>query len=257
MENSKISWTKHTFNPWLGCTEMGQECEHCYARLLMETRFKRVKWGKGEPRIRTSEETWDKPRQWNAAAEKSGERVRVFCASLADVFDREVEDAWRDELFALIRETPHLDWQLLTKRATKAAEYAADIQWPANAWIGTSIGTQAHAIRASILTAIPAPVRFLSMEPLLESVKVNLHGIDWVIVGGESGPSPRPMNADWVRDIRDQCAAAGVPFFFKQWGGRNPSAAGHELDGQIHHAFPVPVNRDALPLECGVLREAA
>lgn len=257
MENSNISWTDNTFNGWIGCTEKGDGCTNCYAKLLMETRFKRVKWGAGQPRLRTSEETWRKPLRWNAAAEKAGKRVRVFSASLADVFDREVPDAWRDDLFTLIRQTPNLDWQVLSKRVSKAVEYAANIQWPENMWIGTSIENQKVAWRAQVITSIAAPVHFLSVEPLLGPVELDLEGIDWVIAGGESGPHARPMEADWARSVRDQCAAAGVPFFFKQWGGRNAAAAGCELDGVIHHAFPTPVRRGPVPLEAVELKEAA
>ena len=209
----------------------------------MDKRWKRVHWGRGNPRSRTSVDYWQQPLRWNKQAAAAGIRVKVFCASLADVFDDEVDDAWRDDLFALIRDTPNLDWQILTKRPDKAVEYAASHQWPGNAWVGTSIENQTVAGRAQIITCIPAPVRFLSVEPLLGPVKLNLKGIDWVIVGGESGSGHRPMEHDWVIAVRDQCRATNVPFFFKQWGGRTPDAGGHLLDGIVHHEFPTPVVR--------------
>lgn len=252
MQNSNISWTTHTFNPWMGCTKISPGCLNCYAETLMDTRWKKVGWGKGNPRKRTSADNWMQPLRWNEQAAETGTRTLVFCASLGDVFDNEVDGAWRDDVFTLIRNTPHLDWQLLTKRPEFAVKYAAGIQWPQNAWLGTSIENQDWARRAQIITRILAPVRFLSVEPLLGPVTLDLRGIDWVIVGGESGHSHRPMKTDWARSVRNQCRAAGVAFFFKQWGGRTPVAGGHLLDGVVHHAFPVPVVRQHVvptPLE--------
>jgi protein gp37 len=246
MENSNISWTDNTFNPWLGCSKVSPGCANCYAEQLMDVRFGHVRWGPGNDRKRTSADTWRQPIRWNKQAAQRGTRIKVFCASLADVFDTEVPDAWRDDLFALIRQTPCLDWQFLTKRPEHAVRYSARIAWPSNAWLGTSVEDQARADRARVITAVPAPVRFLSCEPLLGLVKPDLTGIDWVIVGGESGPGHRPMNREWVTALRDQCRAAGVPYFFKQWGGRSPTAGGHELDGLVHHEFPTPVHRNAL-----------
>jgi len=270
-ETTKIEWCDSTFNPWEGCQKVGPGCDHCYA----ETRNARfgggvaVNWGPGAPRRRTSEANWRKPLAWNAAhAEffaEHGRRQRVFCASLADVFDNEVPEEWRIDLFDLIRRTPNLDWLLLTKRignarpmiATAAAAVEHDdsfvcpwttkAPWP-NVWIGATITSQTEAERdIPKLLAVPAAKRFLSMEPLLGPVNLtdvpmpeSGHGhhefspiitgsalkraqwhkpsIDWVIVGGESGPNARPMHPDWARSLRDQCQAAGVPFLFKQWG---------------------------------------
>lgn len=243
MENSNIAWTDNTFNPWMGCTKVSPGCLNCYAEFRMDTRWKKVKWGKGNPRKRTTAANWMQPLRWNEQAAEAGTRTLVFCASLADVFDNEVDGAWRDDVFALINSTPHLDWQLLTKRPGEAVKYAANHPWPDNAWIGVSIEDQKRAARAQIITRIPAPVRFLSVEPLLGPVQLDLTGIDWVICGGESGHKCRPMEADWARSVRDQCRVAGVAFFFKQVGGRTPDAGGHLLDGVVHHAFPVPVRR--------------
>ena len=243
MKNSNISWTGNTFNPWEGCTKVSPGCKNCYAENLVDKRFKHVKWGSGNPRKRTSAENWKQPLKWNQQAEEEGIRTKVFCASLADVFDGEVDAAWRDDVFTLIRNTPKLDWQLLTKRPENAVKYAAGIQWPGNAWIGTSIEDQKRAGRAQIITRIPAPVRFLSVEPLLGPVTLDLRGIDWVIVGGESGHRYRPMAREWAISVRDQCRAANVVFWFKQWGGRTPDAGGHLLDGIVHHEFPTLVRR--------------
>lgn len=252
-ENTSIEWADHTFNPWEGCQKVGPGCDHCYA----ETRNARfaggsaVNWGPGAPRRRTGAANWKKPIAWNAAAAEfqaaHGRRQRVFCASLADVFDNAVDPAWRLDLLELIAKTPNLDWLLLTKRIGNAHAMLdaalevmshgltewAEVPWP-NVWIGATIVNQEEADRdIPKLLAVPAARRFLSMEPLLASVDLTgicrpwgdhgasaalLSRIHWVIVGGESGPSARPMHPEWARDLRDQCAAAGVPFLFKQWG---------------------------------------
>lgn len=255
-QHTKIEWCDHTFNPWEGCQKVGPGCDHCYA----ETRNSRfnggqtVNWGPGAPRRRTSVANWQKPLQWQAKAAEfmatHGRRQRVFCASLADVFDNAVDPAWRLDLFRLIAKTPDLDWLLLTKRIGNAKammdavalaqpistlrEDRADIRWQPmdNVWIGATITSQEEADRdIPKLLDVPAHMRFLSMEPLLGPVYLpqarafglhgfgtHVQGVDWVIVGGESGPGSRPMHPAWARSLRDQCAEAGVPFLFKQWG---------------------------------------
>lgn len=241
-ENSKIEWCDATFNPWEGCQKVGPGCDNCYA----ETRNARYNggtapnWGPGAQRRRTSAANWAKPLAWNRNADAfqavHGRRMRVFCSSLADVFDNEVPENWRIDLFSVIEETPHLDWLLLTKRIGNAAAMlpwsACSEPWP-NVWLGATVCSQAEADRdITKLLQVPAAVRFLSMEPLLGPVTFEgmfasltscdgtnmLEALDWVIVGGESGPGARPMHPDWARNLRDQCAAAGVPFLFKQWG---------------------------------------
>lgn len=278
--NSKIEWTDHTFNPWIGCTKVSQACDHCYAEVSTPSRTLGVTWGAGQERLRTSKANWALPVRWNAQAEafraQHGRRQRVFCASLADVFDNEVPVQWRRDLFDLIAATPNLDWLLLTKRIGNArnlyggAYLDSARAWPANVWLGATICNQEEADRdIPKLLRTPARVRFLSMEPLLGPVDLahlDLDGdsemdalqpytweteiekwrgtdpdwveqfedwfghkpgertgpmhatLDWVIVGGESGHQARPMHPDWARRLRDQCAAAGVPFLFKQWG---------------------------------------
>lgn len=259
MKDSKIEWTHHTFNPWIGCTRVSPGCVNCYAETMMADRYKKVKWGPTGERKRTSADYWKQPLKWNREAAAAGERRRVFCASLADVFERRPEqdrdmDEWRIDLFRLIEKTPNLDWLLLTKRPDRALIWFdglyQDYQWRygwgieeeeltekrlGNIWIGTSVENQEYADkRIPELLKIPAAVRFLSVEPLIGPVDLNGfdndgmpwleprgfngHNIDWVIVGGESGPNARPMHPEWVRSIRDQCQDAGVPFFFKQWG---------------------------------------
>lgn len=254
--NSKIEWTDHTFNPWEGCQKVGPGCDHCYA----ETRNARfaggqaINWGPGAPRRRTSAKNWYTPFYWNDQAREfmktHGRRQRVFCASLADVFDNAVDPQWREDLFAVINATPNLDWLLLTKRIGNVPLMVSLIPgWlPSNVWLGATIVNQAEADRdIPRLLAVPAAKRFLSMEPLLGPVSFEglfadpsdmrdgtnaLEAIDWVIVGGESGPGARPMHPDWARSLRDQCEAAGVPFLFKQWGEwvpRGPESMGYPL----------------------------
>lgn len=272
-ENSKIEWTHHTFNPWVGCTKVSAGCANCYAEREMDHHWKKAKWGPRGTRTRTAPAYWRQPLQWNAAAAAAGERHRVFCASLADVFEgadtmpaEAVADVRRArlDLFDLIRRTPSLDWLLLTKRPelvmASIEQAALDCSrnddncemlnawlrgWPpANVWMGaTAEGQAEYDERAAALAKIPAVVRFWSLEPLLGSIQLHLGDsqrdaiwrrlngfgyerradpFHWFIVGGESGgPDARPMHPDWVRSLRDQCHAAGVPFFFKQWGERN------------------------------------
>lgn len=262
--NSKIEWTDHTFNPWEGCQKVGPGCDHCYA----ENRNARfgggvaVNWGPGAPRRRTSISNWNKPLAWNAQAEafqaEHGRRQRVFCASLADVFDNAVDPQWRADLFTLIQKTPNLDWLLLTKRIGNVVPMLAEIRNGAdedmpildmmplpNVWIGATIVNQAEADRdIPKLLAVPARVRFLSMEPLLSAVDIvpYIHcdvgnTLDWVIVGGESGPGARPMHRQWARDLRDQCEAAGTPFLFKQWGEWTPGENVERQRGTVDTAF--------------------
>ena len=250
-QDSKIEWTDHTFNPWEGCQRVGPGCDHCYA----ETRNARysggqaINWGPGAPRRRTSMSNWHLPRRWNAQAEafqaQHGRRQRVFCASLADVFDNAVSREWRDDLAALILDTSDLDWLLLTKRIGNAGAMLSEMfldGLPANVWLGATVVNQAEADRdIPKLLRIPASVRFLSMEPLLGSVSFEgffanpsniadgtnaLEELDWVIAGGESGPGARPTHPNWHRELRDQCEAVGTPFLFKQWGEFAPALSG-------------------------------
>lgn len=250
-QDSKIEWTHHTFNPWSGCTKVSAGCTFCYADALPPAMRRHAQWG-DHPRVPAGEDYWRQPLAWNRAARRAGERHRVFCASVADVFEDRTElDPWRARLFELIAQTPDLDWLLLTKRPQVALRYSEQIKTASNVWLGTSVEDQRAADeRIPVLLQIPTRVRFLSCEPLLGPVRLfgdiekpgpavtvesysyptdygtgrehdaNIQvGVDWVIVGGESGPKARPMHPEWARSLRDECVAAGVPFLFKQWGG--------------------------------------
>ncbi len=292
-ENTAIEWCDHTFNPWVGCTKVSPACDHCYAERDTPVRILRAKgvetWGPQAIRHRTGKDNWHKPIQWQAKAAEfqalHGRRQRVFCASLADVFDNQVPVEWRRDLFDLIELTPDLDWLLLTKRIGNVSEMvrvAKSHDWLSgrrNVWLGATICNQAEADRdIPKLAAVRVGVRFLSMEPLLGPVDLRMvtktwepgrcdhccngdrcddpshydrkrcphcHGtggqpIGWVICGGESGPSARPMHPDWARSLRDQCAAAGAPFLFKQWGEWRPPVDDEPYDTSMGRAQPVP-----------------
>lgn len=268
-ENTKIEWTDHTFNPWWGCTKVSPGCDHCYAETL-DHRTGGAHWGAGAERRRTGVKNWNDPVRWNAKADaflaEHGRRQRVFCASMADVFDNQVPDQWREDLFELILATPNLDWLLLTKRIGNVGNmlpvpFDFDKHYP-NVWLGATIVDQEEANRdIPKLLAVSAAKCFLSMEPLLGPVNLTrlpvgggwydvLGGwrdvkhwfpgfenqIDWVIVGGESGPGARPMHPDWARSLRDQCASAGVPFLFKQWGEWTPGENVKSSNGAVKTA---------------------
>lgn len=240
--DTAFSWTNHTFNPWIGCAHVHEGCRNCYAEAEWgEERRNWVEWGPAGTRYRTK--NWDGPRKWNRAAQAAGVRRRVFCASLADVFEDRAElDLWRHDLFQLIDATSHLDWLLLTKRPENISG-----MWPGgfrdHVWLGTSISDQttcAGWIPRLLQYRDLTPVLFASAEPLLGPVDLTpyLHALNWVIVGGESGRKARPMQLEWARSLRNQCAEASVPFFFKQVGGREGDKGGKLLDGTEHCDFP-------------------
>lgn len=271
---SSIEWTHHTFNPWWGCTKVSPGCKNCYAETFSHRIGQHI-WGPKAARRFFSASHWQEPIKWNAEAARTNVRRRVFCASMADVFEARRElDPYRDRLWDLIANTPALDWLILTKRPERMRKVAPwRDEWPANVWAGTTIENQRWADkRIPVLLDIPASVRFLSCEPLLGPVDirpwlVGQRRIDWVIAGGESGHNARPMNPEWARNLRDQCATARTPFHFKQWGHWRPDysraapnrkrlaiedssgktitlvrlgkhAAGRELDGQIWDEIP-------------------
>lgn len=238
---SRIAWTHHTFNPIWGCEKISPGCANCYAATFAKRTGSDV-WGAGRERKTFSGRYWEQPHKWNREAEKAQRRDRVFCASMTDwcLDDQTMKDLL-PTLFNLIRWTPWLDWLLLTKRADRI-RMSLPQDWGdgyPNVWLGVSVENREHRLpRIDFLREIPARVRFLSIEPLLEDLgDVGLEGIDWVIVGGESGPGHRPMHHDWVMSIRDQCRTSGVAFFFKQSSGPRPGQ-GCELDGEIHQEFP-------------------
>ncbi len=257
-ETSSIEWTDSTWNPWIGCTRISPACDHCYAAHSAPARIQGVNWGAGEQRKRTTDRNWSQPLRWQrqsaAFFAANGRRQRVFCASLADIFDNQVDVQWLVDVLAVLKQTPDLDWLLLTKRIgivvnrlraaaahaeglPNSAELAAwirawvDGQPPANVWIGATVCNQDEATRdIPKLLAVPAATRFLSIEPLLGPISLrgiatgeadSLEGaarLSWVIVGGESGTQARPMHPAWPQQLRDECAEAGIPFLFKQWG---------------------------------------
>jgi protein gp37 len=238
-KNSKIEWTHHTFNPWWGCTRVSPACVNCYA----ESWAKRVGqdlWGPKASRRFFSDAHWREPLKWDAQAAAGGVRLRVFCASMADVFERRAElDPWRERLWALIAATPNLDWLLLTKRPELVADQVPwSDQWPTNVWLGTTTEDQEWADeRLQHLASLPAAVRFVSAEPLVGPLDLTPwlgSTLQWVITGGESGPKARPSSPAWFRALMAQCVSAGVPFHFKQWGDWAPGQA--ELPAGVRRA---------------------
>lgn len=240
---TKIAWTDRTFNPWIGCTQISPGCDRCYAKSMAE-RFAGL-YGAGTwsgQHYQIADAGWKKPHSWNRKAVAEGKRSRVFCASMADVFDNKASPAARERLWGTIRTTPALDWLLLTKRAANIVKFLPE-DWGAgylNVWLGVSCEDRKHGFpRVDVLRQIPAVVRFVSVEPLLEDIgDIDLTGVDWLIVGGESGPGCRPMAPDWARALRDRCDAEGIAYFYKQAGG--PRGGGHLLDGEQRYAWPEP-----------------
>lgn len=226
-KNSHIEWTHHTFNPWWGCAKVSPACQNCYAEAWAKRVGNKV-WGAKAPRRFFSADHWQEPLKWNAEAQKKGVRYRVFCASMADVFENRSDlNAERSRLWNLIDATPMLDWLLLTKRpehVKKLTRWGSD--WPENVWLGTTVENQEWADkRMPHLLSIPAKTRFLSCEPLLGNIdlaafieKGKKSPVHWIITGGESGPHSRPMDPQWVRNLRDFCRKNKIAFHFKQWG---------------------------------------
>lgn len=236
-ENSKIGWTRHTFNPWWGCQRVSPGCLNCYAAEL-DDRFNSGRhWGPDAPRKQMKDAYWRAPYRWNKEAAAAGERHRVFTASMADVFeDRADLVETRKKLFGLIHQTPNLDWLLLTKRPANMRRLGADLEidcggrWPSNVWAGTTVESQAYQHRVYDLQEIDAAVRFVSVEPMLGPVKfVTLNKIDWVIIGGESGRNARPFHVEaaraLVQDIRAEWSKTKI--FVKQMGD-NPVNKNHQ-----------------------------
>lgn len=242
-DKSGIEWTEATWNPVTGCDRVSAGCDHCYAMVLAK-RLKSMGAQKyqrdGDPRtsgpgfgVTIHPDTLDVPRRWRAP------RV-VFVNSMSDLFHAKVPVGFIRDVFDVMRDTPQHTYQVLTKRSLRLTRLADRLDWPANVWMGISVENMANLGRVDHLRQVPATVRFLSCEPLLGPLHgLNLDGIGWVIAGGESGTGHRPLDPEWVREIRDTCNIAGVPFFFKQWGGRTPKALGRELDGRLWDGMPV------------------
>jgi protein gp37 len=230
---SPIEWTESTWNPVTGCTKVSAGCANCYAE-----RMARRLQAMGQPNYTNGFEvtchpqtlglplTWKKPQT-------------VFVNSMSDLFHERIPFAFVEEVFFTMNQARWHCFQILTKRAERLRELAPHLKWSANIWMGVTVESAHNVGRIAALMEVPATVRFLSLEPLLGPLPdLSLAGIDWVIVGGESGPGARPVQTEWVTDIRDQCLEANVPFFFKQWGGVRKKAAGRKLDGRIWNQMP-------------------
>jgi protein gp37 len=234
-QRSSIEWTESTWNPVTGCTKISAGCAHCYAeRMAKRLKAMGQQRYRNEFKVTLQPDVLDTPLRWR--------RPRmIFVNSMSDLFHEDVPVDYITKVFAVMQEAPQHTFQVLTKRAERAAELARYLPWPDNVWMGTTVESADYVYRIGALIQIPARIRFLSLEPLLGPLpKLPLKGIHWVIVGGESGPDARPMPPKWVFQIRDRCQAGGVPFFFKQWGGVNKSIAGRELDGRLWNEVPSP-----------------
>jgi len=242
-DHSAIEWTDATWNPVTGCSRTSPGCDNCYA-LTLAARLKAM----GNPRyqvdgdppnsgpgfgIQLHYDLLDVPRRWK-------QQRTIFVNSMSDLFQPDVPFEFIAEVFRVMNDTPQHRFQVLTKRSRRLAAIADDLTWSDNIWMGVSVETRRYCFRIDHLRQVPARVRFLSLEPLIGPLSdLDLTGIHWVIVGGESGHGARPIDPGWVRDIRDQCADASVPFFFKQWGGRTPKAGGRTLDNKTFDEMPI------------------
>jgi protein gp37 len=232
-DKSAIEWTDATWNPVTGCSKVSPGCKNCYAdRLAFRLQ------AMGNPRYRNGFEVTLHPDQLSLPLRWLQPR-RIFVNSMSDLFHESVPFEYIRHALEVMAEAHWHQFQILTKRAERLEALSPKLPWPKNVWQGVSVESADYTWRIRHLKKVPASIRFLSVEPLLGPIKrLPLSGISWVIVGGESGPGHRPMSPSWVKDIRDQCQNAGVPFFFKQWGGRFPKANGRKLDGRYWNEFP-------------------
>jgi protein gp37 len=241
-DRSSIEWTEATWNPRTGCDRVSSGCDNCYA-LTLAKRLKAMGVARyrrdGDPRtsgpgfgVTCHPDAVELPKSWR--------RPRlVFVNSMSDLFHAQVPIDFIRQVFEVMASTPQHTYQVLTKRARRLRRIAEELDWPPNVWMGVSVEDAKALSRVDDLRAVPAAVRFLSCEPLLGPLNgLDLTGIGWVIVGGESGPRTRSMDARWARDVRDLCVDASVPYFFKQWGGRTPKAGGRQLDGRTWDDMP-------------------
>jgi protein gp37 len=231
--NSHIEWTDATWNPVTGCSKISPGCKHCYAERLS----KRLQ-AMGQPNYANGFEVTLQPQMLELPLEWKRPR-RVFVNSMSDLFHKDVPLSFIKNVFSVMRRANWHEYQLLTKRSERLLDVSPLLAWEPHIWMGVSIENEEYAFRIDHLRKTGAHLKFLSLEPLLGPLsRLNLRSVDWVIVGGESGPSARPMNPDWVRDIRDQCIRADVPFFFKQWGGPFKNRTGRLLDGRTWDQMP-------------------
>lgn len=241
-DHSGIEWTEATWNPTTGCDRTSPGCDHCYA-LTLAKRLKAMGNPKyqndGDPRtsgpgfgVTLHEDVLQLPKRWAAPR-------LIFVNSMSDLFHPAVPEEYIARVFDVMSETPRHTFQILTKRSKRLTEMSGMLPWPSNVWMGVSVESATYRFRIDHLRTVSAATRFLSIEPLIGPVgELDLGGIHWVIVGGESGPGARPVAYEWIVEIRDQCIAADVPFFFKQWGGRTPKASGRQLDGERWDEMP-------------------
>lgn len=242
-DKSAIEWTEATWNPTTGCDRISPGCEHCHA-MTLSRRLRAMGSPKyqsdGDPRtsgpgfgLTLHPNSLEVPRLW------ASPRL-IFVNSMSDLFHEAVPLEFISDVLDVIRDTPHHTYQVLTKRARRLSKVAPRLDWPPNLWMGVSVETRRYAYRINHLRTVPAAIRFVSAEPLLGPLgELDLEGIHWMIAGGESGPNARPVEHEWVAELRDNCTVAGVAFFFKQWGGRTPKAGGRELDGEFWDQLPV------------------
>ncbi len=231
--NSSIEWTDATWNPVTGCSKISPGCKHCYAE-RMANRLQAM--GQANYRngfdVTLQPQMLELPLRWKTPK-------RIFVNSMSDLFHLDVSLSYIKQVFDVMRRAPWHQFQVLTKRAERIEELSAELDWAPNIWMGVSVENKKYACRIDHLRKTGARVKFLSIEPLIGPVgKMDLRGIDWVIVGGESGPGARPMDAEWVTGIRDQCQRANVAFFFKQWGGVFKKKTGRELEGRTWDEMP-------------------
>jgi len=244
-ENSSIEWTEATWNPLTGCTKINPGCKRCYAeRMSLRLKAMGQKNYRNGFELTLHEQMLTTPLRWKSPQ-------LVFVNSMSDLFQKGVPLDFIARVFETMSAAHWHRFQILTKRSDRLLELSPSLPWPENIWMGVSVESQEYTLRIDDLRRTGARVKFLSLEPLLGPLpQLNLDGIDWVIVGGESGPGARPMKPEWATDLRDQCKAASVPFFFKQWGGTNKKKAGRELDGTTHDEMPARPRSPGSELFC-------
>jgi protein gp37 len=230
---SNIEWTEITWNPVTGCTKVSDGCKHCYANVMAKRleAMKSPRYSNGF-NVTLHHDLIDLPLKWKKPK-------IIFVNSMSDLFHKDVPFEFIREVFKTMQSASQHTFQILTKRSERLLELSSDLPWPSNVWQGVSIENESTLSRIDHLKKVPAAVRFLSLEPLLGPLKaLDVNGIHWVIVGGESGPGARPMKEDWVNEIQQKCVAAGVPFFFKQWGGVQKHKNGRLLQGRTWSEYP-------------------
>ena len=233
-EYSSIEWTETTWNPVTGCSPVSDGCKHCYAyRMAKRLQAMGNKRYINGFEVTLHEDLVNLPKNWKTPR-------KIFVNSMSDLFHENISEDFIQKIFSTISSSPHHTYQILTKRAERLTALAPNLLWPDNLWMGVTVESGKYSYRIDLLRMVPAAIRFVSVEPMIGPVQtLNLHGIDWVIVGGESGPGARIIMNNWVEDVRDQCVTTGVPFFFKQWGGFNKKKAGRLLNGREWNQYPM------------------